>query len=279
MTSLVATPLRAKGRYLGLLLADQGAYARRWTDDEVRLLESLAGPVATAVENARLLEAERRRTRQAEALARASVTINSSLGLQHTLDAIVRQVQGAMEAEHAAVFLYDTEEDTVAGSAVSDLPADLLAEFKRLRLGRYGSHSFRETWNGRTYVACDTGHDPSARTRGVFGVRSMLATPLQVKGRYLGFLHVDQGDTPRWWSPDEVALFESLAGPVATAVENARLLEAERRRTRQAEALAHASLVINSSLDLHQTLEAIVSQVNEALETRRAAVFLYEAEA
>src|SRR6185369_9990480 len=90
-----------------------------FTERDAELMAIFGGQAAVAIENARLIEAERRRTRQAEALARASVTINTSLDLHRTLDVIARQVCEVLDAANAAIFLHEPATDTVAVAATS----------------------------------------------------------------------------------------------------------------------------------------------------------------
>ena len=117
------------------------------------------------------------------------------------------------------------------GAAVAGLPPELRPAFDQIRFTREAAKSFRETWEGRTCVVYDVvadgGYDENVRH--TFSMRSLLAAPLTAQGRYLGYLYVDQADERREWTDADVQLFVSLAGPIATAVENARLHDEARR--------------------------------------------------
>src|SRR5207247_2044494 len=83
-----------------------------------------------------------------------------------------------------------------ATAGVDPALRDLLA---RLRMTRERFKTFRETWEGHTVVIQDAASDAAVNpvARDQLGVRSCMATPLRVKGRYLGYLYVDQGDGVR----------------------------------------------------------------------------------
>jgi PAS domain S-box-containing protein len=63
--SLIGAPLIVEGRLIGVIHADT-AQTRRFTEDDVRLLQLAADRIALAVEHARLYDVERRARRQAE---------------------------------------------------------------------------------------------------------------------------------------------------------------------------------------------------------------------
>ncbi len=242
--SLLVAPMGHGGRPVGTI----SAYNKRsgaFTERDAELMALFGAQAAVAIENTRLLDSERRRARQAEALAAASITINSSLDLTRTLDAISRQVAETLEAQRAAIFLHDPDDDVVYAGAAAGLAPALRDVVYALRATRQALKSFRDTWNGVTVAVDDTFVEPeiNANIRQIMGVRSFMATPLRVKGEYLGFLYVDQSDEPRHWTEDDRRLFEALAAPVATAVANARLhgqaqqLAAVEERTRLAREL------------------------------------------
>jgi signal transduction histidine kinase len=56
-------------------------------------------------------------------------------------------------------------------------------------------------------------------------VRSIMLLPLLVRGAIIGFMSVASDEAGRDFTPDEISLAETIAGDVAAAVENARLLE------------------------------------------------------
>ncbi len=228
--SLLVAPMGLRGRRMGTISAYNKHFGQ-FTERDAELMALFGGQAAVAIENARLLDAERRRARQAEALARASITINSSLDLTRTLDVITRQVCETLDAERVAIFLHDPASDTVYVGSTAGVSQELCDRLKPLRFSRDTAKAFRDTWSGLTIVVEDAEADPEINpvSRQMFGFRSFMATPLRVKGHYLGFLFVDQGSQLRHWSDDDRRLFEALAGPVATAVENARLhAEAQR---------------------------------------------------
>ncbi|NTU65377.1 MAG: GAF domain-containing protein, partial [Chloroflexi bacterium] len=68
-----------------------------------------------------------------------------------------------------------------------------------------------------------------------------LDTPIVVRGEAIGTLSLEDAAPDRLWTPDEIALLQAVAGEVAVAVENARLIEQTERRAQREHIVAEIS--------------------------------------
>jgi signal transduction histidine kinase len=91
------------------------------------------------------------------------------------------------------------------------------------------------------------------------GLRSELVTPLLVGARTIGMLSLSR-ETPDAFSPDEVELVSLLGRLVATAVQNIRAYEAERRRVEELARLSElrADFVSLVSHELRSPMAAVI---------------------
>lgn len=99
MTSRVAAPIVVRGETLGSLSLEDANLDRQWSDEEWNLLYTVAGEVAQAVENARLIEeterlAERERTIN-QINARVRQTVNIDTILQTAVNELGRSLKAA----------------------------------------------------------------------------------------------------------------------------------------------------------------------------------------
>jgi two-component system, sensor histidine kinase PdtaS len=104
--SILAVPITAKQRLAGALNV-RTLQPRRFSADEVELLEAIAHQVAQTIEHAKLYAEAQRRVGELEALARISEAVSESLYLEESLEAIVKTTMDAVGATGAALVLED----------------------------------------------------------------------------------------------------------------------------------------------------------------------------
>ena len=76
---------------------------RQFSDDELALLTAMAAQAAIAIENTRLVEAERRQRELAEALRESAETLNSTLNSEEVLDQILAIVTRLVPNDAASI--------------------------------------------------------------------------------------------------------------------------------------------------------------------------------
>ena len=84
--SIIAVPLNYGARVIGAIVVSKLGLDQ-FDEDDLRLLEVLAGHAAVALENARLYEAQRREAESAKALLEFGRELAAAEGLDHVLDA------------------------------------------------------------------------------------------------------------------------------------------------------------------------------------------------
>jgi GAF domain-containing protein len=97
----VAVPIKLRGQTIGVLDVRSKKGARRWTQDEITLLEAAAERAALALENARLVESAQRRAARERAIGDISAKIGAVSSFEYILQTAVeelgRKIGGATE--------------------------------------------------------------------------------------------------------------------------------------------------------------------------------------
>ena len=106
--SLLAVPLRYGSLVVGVIVVSKLGLDQ-FDEDDVRLLEVLAGHAAVAVENARLYEAARREAESATALLEIGRELASASGLAEILARVVERSAGILGSPKTSVWLEDEE--------------------------------------------------------------------------------------------------------------------------------------------------------------------------
>ncbi|WP_052303285.1 ATP-binding protein [Deinococcus maricopensis] len=249
--ALVILPLLAGERLLGALtlsfdhedavLPARQAFAR-----------TLADACASALERARLYDAERAAGARAALLAEVSGALAASLEVRPTIERIATLATAHL-ADWAAVFLPDETGRMQAAVVAHDDPRQI--ELLRWLVARFPSDPAQygsSAWVQRTgepilLPAVPPGlvdgiEDPARRDAvRRMGLHSLILVPLTTQGRHLGVLGLATTHPERTYGPDDLALARELAQRAAMALDNASLFEASQRREARYRSLIDAT--------------------------------------
>jgi diguanylate cyclase (GGDEF)-like protein len=140
--SQVVVPLRYGARVIGVLvIAKLGL--NQFDEDDLRLLEVLAGQASVALENARLYEAEQREAESAKALLELSRELATAEGLEAVLERVVASTAEILGAERTSLWLEDPQTGKLVADATwgggDDRPRALRRKYARKLAARVGS--------------------------------------------------------------------------------------------------------------------------------------------
>ena len=196
---------------------------RRFTAEELRLIEQVASQVGLFLRNARLYERAGRDRRRLEALNEVSRHLAEVHDPDKILSLIVDEATRLLGAEAAGLRLVEGDELVVGARTES---AEALMQRARLRLGESLSGIVVAT--GEPVVVEDmvedTRYDPGHK-RGALelGFHGFLGVPLRAHGRTVGTLNVYTRSRRRFL-PDEISLLLAFADQASHALEKGRLL-------------------------------------------------------
>ena len=223
--SLLVAPLVIGGKRLGTLSVDSwevGAF----TEDDERLLMTLATQAAIAIENARLYESEHKRSAELETLCQASLRLTSTLELQPILKAILDHAIKLVAADDAHIFLYDGERLTFGAALWADGH-----QHEPYSKPRPHGLTYTTARSGERIVVSDVNSHPLFRDYPWGG--AIIGLPLRIGERVVGVMTV-AFQRPRGFDENELRFLGLLADQAAIAIENARLYQEaieEKRKT------------------------------------------------
>ena len=218
----------------------------------------------TVVAETRAGEAERlrdqlgRRADVLEAANRCARALSSSLELDQAFDAFIREVRGLVSFDRMAIVL--SEEGSAQVMAVSGAGAEEVLPPGSARPIR-GTLLEELLRSGRAVYRRDMGaaEYPEEEEFLELGLRSRFATPLLLGARPIGMLSLVRRE-PEAFSPEEMELVELLGRLVASAVQNIRAYEAERKTVEELRRLSalRADFVSLVSHELRTPMAAVI---------------------
>ncbi|MBN2390508.1 MAG: GAF domain-containing protein, partial [Anaerolineae bacterium] len=250
--SRVLLPLIASGQVMGVLyLGSRQAPA----SGQLPLLQQIADMAAIAVENDRLFRAEQRQREVAERLRETALVVNT-LDLQEVLTLIMDQLESIFPYDSGSIQIL--EQDAMCVIATRNAPHAPVGLCYTLKEYPYN----RRLAAGEVVIIEDVQQQNMGWipfTEALY-MRSNIGVPLWVGDRVIGALTIDNRGV-RVYTEEDVRVIQAFAQQAATAIQNARLFEAQRVQRELAEALATAAAVVSSVLDFDQVLDYILDQV------------------
>jgi DNA-binding NarL/FixJ family response regulator/signal transduction histidine kinase len=257
--SAILIPLQGRDHLIGMLEADSDRLDDFSAEDTV-LLEALASQLAIVIENAKLMQAERSRSRRFATVAEIAAKVTSILDLDDLLQQTTDLLSSTFGYRSVGIMLRDREDDNWLVMAAGNVGAVHMPQGHRQHIstGMCG----RAVTTGLTQLANDVSTNPHFVQGEGMQTRAELDVPLAVGGRVLGVLGIESED-PDVFTEDEVPFVETLADQIAVAIENARLMERARElaasdeRNRLAreihDSLAQSLIAVSMELDaIHQ---------------------------
>jgi signal transduction histidine kinase/ligand-binding sensor domain-containing protein len=229
IVNTAVAPLRIKDQVVGtLVIVNKRGGEVDLDESDLGLLQAFANQAATAIENARLFEAEQRRAEQFRVISEVGRRITSITSLDSVLQQVVELIQGALDYDHVHIGLVDGDEVTyrVGAGHLWDDP-DFQFEPARLKVGQNGITGWVAA-TGEPILLPDVSQDPRYVWMRGSGTRSELTVPIKLKGEVIGVLDA-QSDRLDAFDESDLTVLQSLADQAAIAIENARLYERAQR--------------------------------------------------
>ena len=282
--SVLSVPLVFQDAVIGALTLIEKRAPRRFSPEDLRLLEILAVPAAVAVHNARMFRREAEQNRRLRALLVASRAVSSTIRLDELLATIARAAREALDTAQAAINTYDSANDSI--TVVAYDPRDPEPGWEEY-LGRtYQLIDFpadREMLLsgeiGQEHVSDPALDERNRRSMLENGEKAMLTVPLVYEGVPMGLLVFIETETERHFTREERELAAALGEQAAAAIHRAELLERTERQNRHFGLLLESTAAISTSVELDEVLAIVARKTAEALGAEQCQIQEYDAAA
>jgi GAF domain-containing protein len=107
----LTVPVRFRDQIIGIIHVEATELSRKWTEDEITLVQSISDRAAFALENARLFEEANRRAKQEEAIAHITSQIGASTNFDRILQTTIEELGRTLGATRTFIQLEALPED------------------------------------------------------------------------------------------------------------------------------------------------------------------------
>ena len=284
--SITFVPLVDREQGIGTIIFTHPQTGFRYSERQLALIQTFADQAVIAIQNARLFnETQQALERQTATADILRVIASSPSELQPVFTAIASSANRLLGGFSTAVFRFVDGTAHLAAFTPTNPAADevLKASFPRPVAD---FEAFRLAQHGRPIPITDTEDISHAQIREIArlrGFRSMLFVPLINDGVPIGIISVTRLKTGSF-VPHHVELLQTFADQAVIAIENVRLFDEVRARTRdlteslqQQTATADVLKVISASPgELEPVFQTMLENAVRLCEAKFAMLFLYE---
>jgi GAF domain-containing protein/CheY-like chemotaxis protein/HPt (histidine-containing phosphotransfer) domain-containing protein len=269
--SLVFVPLVVGGEATGRLSLQNLDREHAFTENDVRLLTTLAASLSVALENARLFEETRQRAAELAIVNDVGQAFADQLDLDTLIERLGDQLRGVFAADIVYVALHDEATDLIEFAYYNEN-----GQRDPQRTLRFGEgYTSRILMERQPLLLNRAGAFDEIGVEGVgTPALSYLGVPILVEGRAIGVISVQSTKQSGRFGENDTRLVSTIAANVGAAIQNARLYRETRRRASEMATLAELGREVGGMLDLDAVLSRITERAGELLDADTSAVFL-----
>jgi len=209
-----AAPILLGGKPAGVMAVRDTEREFVFEQPDLEIMQTAAGQVSVAVENARLFAEEQRRSRQLAFINNISKTAISSEDSEQMLSEIVTEIQKNFRFDHIGIGIFDYATKDIEMRAEAGVTAKSLG--RRIPLGSGIVGRVARTGESALLQASGEG-----RLQGILpDARAVLCIPINYSESLMGVLNVESRREDAF-TPQDVLIMKTLADLLATALHNA----------------------------------------------------------
>jgi PAS domain S-box-containing protein len=265
--SVLFVALVAGGNATGLISLQNIDREHAFGESDVQLLETLAGSLSVALENARLVHETRQRNAELALINSVQDAIAGELDTQAIYDAVGDEIQEIFDAQIVQIVTLD---DT---TGLANYPY-VIERGERLEVEPREPIGFsRHVLGTREPLLLTENLEEESERYGSFTIageapKSVLFVPLVSGRRATGVISLQNSDREHAFGDSDQQLLETLAGSLSVALENARLVQETRQRNAELALINGVQDAIAGELDTQAIYDAVGDRIQEIFDAQ-----------
>jgi len=284
--SAIAAPMRTGNQPVGVLTLAHRKPGRYGAESRA-MTETFASYAAVAIENTRLYEAAHEQAWVATVLLQVSEATQALSDLDELLRNVVEITPTLVGINACGLLTYEESSSVFVPAAAYGFTPAQLEEFKRWYIPRGIAPAFDQLIALKKPILLSVFMEDdllAEQMRAALGEQilspdtALVLFPLVARGEVLGALLVDYSNqgSEGLVQDEKLSIIQGIAHQTAIAIENIRLLKAQKEEAYVSVALLQVAQAVVSLTDLEDILESIVRLTPILVGVRRTAIFLWD---
>ena len=234
--------------------------------DHKRLLESMAGQVAIALENARLFEAENQRIKELAAISTLSLAMREARDRKELLGILLDELTKLVKADGISLII----KEPVSQQQFNEISVGIWAHNSGHSIPEELTIS-DEFWQISEPIVLNslTSIESLSKTAWLNETNAIVGLPLSLQGETIGILWIGRDEA---FTEEEIRILTALGDIAASAIRRTTLNDQTNRQLQQLASLHDIDLAITGSSDLKVTLDFLLGSALTQLEMDGAVI-------
>jgi PAS domain S-box-containing protein len=273
--SILLVPLLAGAEAIGVVALENYDREYAFSASDQQLLETLAGSLSVALENARLVHETRQRNAELALINSVQESIAGELDPQAIYDSVGEKIRRVFDAQVVTIATLDEATGLIQYPYFVERGERLRAETQPLSGFTKHVLETREPLLLVENLAAESERFGSEVVAGEMP-KSVLFVPLVAGGKATGVISLQNIDREHAFGEPDQQLLMTVAGSLSVALENARLVQETRQRVSELATVNSVGHAIASLLELDALIELVGEHVRETFEADLAFVALHD---
>ena len=273
VNSFVIIPLRGRDRTSGYLITGH-YHSHSYTDQDIQILQALAGEIAVVLDNLALLEELSRQTDQLTMVNELSRSIVGTLDVAELGRLVTPALSANNKIQHinlitnygsdtAELFVF-LEQGASRTRAEMAKPSAITTSNTIVEQGIKAKDAIQFS-----YASEIAEHNPWITDV----LNHLIVVPLMARNKQVGLFNIGTSNEHPFTNGD-IGLFENIGAQIAVALENINVFQSLEGSLNEATVLYSTSLAMNAAEDLTEIYETALMELAQLSRGKRVSVYL-----